>query len=727
MSHSLQHPITVAIAGNPNSGKTTLFNALTGANAKIGNYPGITVDRRTGSMSLPKAGEIELIDVPGTYSLTARSIDEEVAIIDLLGRKGLKRPDAAIIVLDATSLERNLFLLMQVMEFEVPVIGAVNMMDSAKNDHIEIHFDKLEEIFKTPFVGVTARKREGMDALRHTLDDLLVNPKKYQKPRWLWKPCPELEQNLQSFDKLLQEEVGFLGTRNRRRAFSLWLLMSLSEDVDLRIRPKLRQKALQTLRKIRKAGRDLDKEVILTRYEFIDGNAPSFIKRPSIEDRSTTDKIDAVLTHPAWGSIIFILIMGIIFQALFAWSEPFISLIERGFEALSSAIQLMLPQSIIRNFLTEGLIAGVGGIIVFLPQILFLFLFISLLEGSGYLSRAAFLIDRIMRKIGLHGQAFVPMLSGLACAVPAIMATRTIENKRDRMLTLMVIPLMSCSARLPVYTLIIAILFPAEQKLGFISIGTLILLGIYVLSTILALVAASVLGKIIFKGTPRPLLLELPPYRMPDLKSVGMTILEQGKVFLSTAGSVILVMTIILWLLLSFPVNNEMIKTYDMRVEQARGDQALIAEITREKHAERLQNSYAGRLGTFTEPLIEPLGFDWKISIGLIGAFAAREVFVSTMGVVYGIGEDAHAESLSLRAAMQNARRPDGRKLWTPLTGMSLMVFFMISMQCMSTLAVTRRETKSWKWTIFMAAYLTVSAYIASLIVYQGGQILGFG
>jgi len=718
-------PLTVAIAGNPNAGKTTLFNALTGANAKIGNYPGITVERRLGLLELPGAGLVELVDIPGTYSLTARSADEEVAIIELLGRKGFKRPDAAIIVLDATALERNLFLLMQVLEFEVPVIAAINMIDAARKDCIEIDLHRLEEIFQVPFVAVSARKRQGIHELKAALDGLLTGDEQPASEHWLWYPSAVLEKDLRQLEPVLRRELDFLDTPNRRRAFALWLLMSLREEVELQVTPVVQDEARRVLKRIRKAGRDLDREVILKRYEFIDARSAEYIRRPMDPCRTPSDRIDTVLTHPVWGFMIFILIMGIIFQALFSWSDPFIGLLEQGFGGLSRWLETALPAGFLRALLIDGIIAGVGAVVGFLPQILFLFLFISLLEGTGYLARAAFMIDGVMRRIGLHGQAFVPMLSGLACAVPAILATRTIESRRDRLLTLMVVPLMSCSARLPAYTLIIGALFPASQQWGFISYGTLILLGIYFLSTVLALVAAGILGKTVFRGKPQPLLLELPPYRLPDLKSVAMTLWERSRVFLSTAGTIILVMTVILWAMLSYPSDTPAKITDQMALARAAGDTIRLAELEDEAQAARLENSYAGRLGTLIEPAIEPLGFDWKIGVGLIGAFAAREVFVSTMGVVYGIGDSGDEESTGLRQAMTQARRPDGRKVWTPLAGVSLMIFFMIAMQCMSTLAVVRSETKSWKWTFFLIAYLTGTAYVASLLVYQGGRLLG--
>ena len=700
----------VAVAGNPNSGKTTLFNALTGANARIANHPGITVEIRTGHLTLPGSGRVRLIDVPGTYSLTARSPDEEAAINALLGRKGMKRPDAVLVVLDATTPERNFYLLMQVLEFDIPAIAVVNMLDSARDDGIDIDFDALRRTFGIPVVGTIARKRQGVGLMRETLDELLADPDAAPRPGWFWEPEPPLAADLASLEPLIDEEVRFrLDTSGARSAFGLWLLTSLHAGSELEVRPRLREHVLAVQAEQDSAGRDLALETVAARYAVIDRIAATVVRRgPRRSD--ITERIDAVLTHPLWGSAVFIILMSLIFQALFSWSDPMIGLIEHGFNALSGAIRNVMPAGVLRDLVTDGIISGVGGVLSFLPQIIFLFLFISVLEGTGYLSRAAFLVDRLMRRLGLHGHAFVPMLSGFACAIPAIMATRTIDNRRDRMLTIMAVPLITCSARLPVYTLIIALLFPAADKIGFLSTGTVVLLGIYLLSAMLSLLAVGLLGQTVLKGQLRPLLLELPPYRMPGVRSVLQVLWERSRAFLSTAGTVILVATVVLWALLAFP------RDASLEVAGADAPNQKVVE---------LQDSYAGRIGTAIEPALEPLGFNWKIGVGLIGAFAAREVFVGTMGVIYGVGEEEGEGGTGLRAAMRRDTRADGTPLWTPLTGVSLIVFFMIAMQCISTLAVTRRETGSWAWTLFMLVYLSASAYVVSLLVYQGGRLLG--
>ncbi|HPF34319.1 MAG TPA: ferrous iron transport protein B [Candidatus Krumholzibacteria bacterium] len=700
--------LTVAVAGNPNSGKTTLFNALTGATARTGNHPGITVAERHGRLELERNGRVDLVDVPGSYSLNARSPDEEVAINALLGRRGMPRPDAVIVVLDATALERNLYLLLQVMEADLPVIAVVNMLDAARDDGLDINFDLLRSAFGVPVVGVVARRKQGIELLKKELDDLLDRPDRGRRP-WLWTPSPALSRELDALAALVDEEVRFeLASDQARRAFALWLISSLHRRSEIAVRPRLREATLAARDRLRdQDGLDLDHETIVPRWRVIDDLAPRLVRR---EERPShrTERIDGLLTHPLWGSLIFLGVMTVIFQALFAWSEPVMGAIEGMFAGLAGWVSATLPPGLGRDLLVDGIIAGVGGVLVFLPQILFLFLFITLLEGSGYMSRTAFLLDRFMRRLGLHGNAFVPMLSGFACAVPGIMATRTIDDRRDRLVTIMALPLISCSARLPVYTMIIALVFPPALTTGPFRTGTLVLLGIYLASTGLTLASAGLLSRTVLKGRPRPLLIELPPYRMPDPRSILLTLRDRAAAFLSTAGTIILVITVVLWALLSFP--RHVVDTGDPQADAATA----------------LRHSYAGRLGAMIEPAIEPLGFDWKIGIGLIGSFAAREVFVSTMGVAYGVGDDEAALDADLGQAMAQDRRADGTRLWTPLTGLSLMAFFMVAMQCMSTLAVTRRETGSWGWTLFMLFYLTGGAWLLSFLVYQGGRLLGY-
>jgi ferrous iron transport protein B len=496
----------------------------------------------------------------------------------------------------------------------------------------------------------------------------------------------------------------------RDRAIALWALLSLEDDDELVDVPEALRERCRDVHGSAGA-RDLDQEVIAARYAFLDAQAPGLYTRATREREKhpLSQRIDRVLLHPTWGFAVFVVLMLALFQTLFAWADPAIGLIEDGFAALQVALSGQLPEGLLRSVLVEGVIGGAGNVVVFLPQILLLFLFIGVLEDSGYMARVAYLMDRIMRSLGLHGRAFVPMLSGFACAVPAILATRTMERRRDRLLTMMVIPLMTCSARLPVYTLIIAALFPPTSPFG-LPVQGLLMVALYLFSTGTALLAALVLGRTVIRGRRVPLILELPPYRMPAMRSVFRLMFERALVFLKEAGTVILALTIGLWVLLSFP---------------RASDAANPAQNAAKTPATAIEHSYGGRLGKAIEPAIEPLGFDWKIGIGIIGAFAAREVFVSTMGLVYGIGESDDAAA-PLREKIRAETKADGRPAYRALTGLSLLVFFALACQCMSTLAVVRRETRTWRWPLFMFAYMTGLAYAASFIVFQTGRLLGF-
>jgi ferrous iron transport protein B len=466
--------------------------------------------------------------------------------------------------------------------------------------------------------------------------------------------------------------------------------------------------------------------VIEARFRWLDREVAPLARRPI--DRSRTQRVDRVLLNRVGGFVIFLAIMFVVFQSLFAWSEPAIALVESVFGALGGVVLDLLGPGLLADFIVNALIKGVGSVMVFLPQILLLFFFIGLMEDCGYMARVAYLMDRIMRTMGLHGRAFVPMMSGFACAVPAILSTRTMERKRDRLLTMMVVPLMTCSARLPVYTLVIAALYPDVDVWGFVPVGGLLMVGMYLFSTVTALTAAWVLSKTVkpLRAKRLPFVIELPPYRLPRLRDVVRMMWERSASFLKEAGTVILGCTVVLWALLSFPRDlPEGSPDYGAMIAQATDDEARTA-LENEQAGERLRNSYAGRLGHAIEPAIEPLGFDWKIGVGLIGAFAAREVFVSTMGVVYSVGEEVNEEDPTLRAKLRSEQHADGSPVYTPLVGLSLMIFFALACQCMSTLAVTRRETRSWRWPVFMFVYMTALAWVASFVVYQGGRLLGF-
>ena len=700
----------IAILGNPNVGKTALFNRLTGQNARVGNYPGVTVDRRSGTVKLPAAEKgaapvlAELIDIPGTYSLAARSAEEQIALSALLGLDGNPRPALVLIVLDSTQLVRNLYLAAQVMELGLPAVLVLNLIDEAGDDPPDPR--ALTALFGLPCVATSAASGFGLPRLREALREALSAP---PAPRLRFAYPPALEADLAA----LEPQLPAAWAAGSPRGLALWALSSLGGDDELhRVDPGLRAATLVRQQAAEAAGRDLDAEIITTRYAFLDAQAAALSRPPP--PRTASERLDRALLHPVFGFAAFLGVMLVVFQALFSWSDPAIGLIEAGVGLVGEAAAGALPAGLLTDLLVEGVIGGVGNVIVFLPQILLLFFFIGLLEDSGYMARAAYLMDRIMRALGLHGRAFVPMLSGFACAVPAIMATRTMERQRDRLLTMMVVPLMTCSARLPVYTLLIGALFPPDQLFGLLPIQGLLMVGMYLFSVVVALAAAGVLGKTLLKGPRVPLILELPPYRMPTLQSLLRLMWERSRLFLTEAGTVILACTVLMWGLLTFP-----------RTEPPEDlDQRPVAE-QQAFAAQALEASYAGQVGKAIEPVIAPLGFDWKIGVGMIGAFAAREVFVSTMGLVYGVGADVDEESSSLRDRIRADLRQDGRPTYTPLTGLSLMVFFALAAQCMSTLAIVKRETRGWRWPAFLFVYMTGLAWVASLLVYQTGRLLG--
>ncbi len=724
----------VAIAGNPNTGKTTLFNRLTGLSARVGNYPGVTVEREAGRVTLPHRGEIELLDVPGTYSLTARSAEEQIAISSICGLPPQPEADAVLIVVDATQLTRNLYLVLQVIETGVPVLVALNMVDMLPARGVRVHVAALAKELGVPVVSMSARDGEGVEELKQALDALLAAPASGSPgPRWV--PSSEaLRADVAAVAAMLPSEWRTTDPR-RRDAFALWALLSLDARDEIRgIPPGLRAAVIERRERAQAAGRDLELEVVSGRYGWIDHRAPRFVLQEAPRQRSLTDSVDRVLLHPTLGFGIFVVVMAVIFQSLFSGTEPVVGWITSGMGWLKQVVVGAMPPGLLADFVGDAVIEGLGSVLVFLPQIMLLFFFIGVMEDTGYMARVAMLMDRVMKAIGLHGRAFVPMMSGFACAVPAVLATRTMERKRDRFLTMMVIPLMTCSARLPVYALIIAALFPPTKLWGAIPVQGLLMVGMYLLSTVTTLTAAAVLGRTVFKGHRVPLLLEMPPYRKPHWNSVAAMMWKKSRVFLTEAGTVILACTAVMWALLSFPRSEEATRRFEeekARVEQTvpagTEREAQLAALVNARQATALTESFGGKIGRALEPLIAPLGFDWKIGIGLLGAFVAREVFVSTMGVVYGMGKGVDEGSPGLRDRLRAESAPGGAPKYTPLMGFSLMTFFALACQCMSTLAVVRRETRSVKWPAFLFGYTFALAWLAAFVVYQGGRWLGLG
>lgn len=731
----------VAIAGNPNTGKTTLFNALTGKRAKVGNYPGITVDRTEGRGKLQDGSAVRLLDVPGTYSLSARSEEERIALAAIAGLGPLERPDVVVVVLDATHLSRNLYLAMQVIELGLPVVLALTMVDTLAEQNHKIDVEAMSATLGVPCVEVTAAKGAGLEPLMAAIEQQLERGDAPPSP---WVLPGDLA------DRIAPIEAALPGawdpTGPRRQALALWALLSLDDDDEHEsVDGTLRTRVGEVRRAAEADGVLIEQEVIAWRYRFIDSAEPNFNDAREVRVHQRTDGLDKVLLHPLFGFAIFLVCMTVVFQALFAWADPMIGWIETAIGAFGGLVADVMPDGLVQDLLVEGLIGGVGAVVVFLPQILMLFLFIGIMEDTGYMSRVAFIMDRVMRSVGLHGRAFVPMLSSFACAVPAIMATRTMERRRDKLLTMMVVPLMTCSARLPVYTLIIAVMVPVGGG-GRWTQG-LLMAAMYVFSTVFALIVAGVLSKTAIRGPKVPLILEMPPYRRPHWPSILRMLRQRATVFVRDAGSVILVAAIIIWALLEFPrtpqterdfagerqtIEQQLAAQETTPPEQSTLDMPMAAleealdNINQAETAAQLENSYGGRIGRLIEPTIAPLGFDWKMGIGLVGAFAAREVFVGTMGVIYGIGDDADETSPMLRDKLRNERRPDGTKAYTPLVCLSLLVFFALACQCMSTVAMVGRETASWRWPAFLVVYTFALAWFASFVVYQGGQLLGF-
>jgi len=725
----------VAVVGNPNTGKTVLFNRLTKSHLKVANYPGVTVERQSGPLRLPSGRSVEVLDVPGAYSLSARSREEEIAIEAIAGLDGVATPDLVVFVADATQLSRNLYMVLQVLELEVPLVLALNMMDVIEKRRETVGAAALERELGVPVVPISALKGTGLDDLERAIDRALADPAR-ATPGARWTPdSGALRDDIAHVERAVPAAWS-RGNAARARALAVWAMLSVDEADELVVDPALRAAVLERRVGADRAGRSADREVIFGRYGWIDARMPEF-HQAAAPRTGISERVDALLLSPWLGFPVFLATMAVIFLALFSWSEPAIRAIENAFTWGSSLVRGGMPAGIVRDFITEGLIAGVGSVIVFLPQILLLFFFIGILESSGYMSRVACLMDRLMRMLGLNGRAFVPMLSGYACAIPAILATRTMERQRDRTLTMMVVPLMSCSARLPVYTLIIGALFPSTRWLGLAPIQSLMLVAMYLFSTLLALVVAAVMSRTLLPGRSMSLIMELPPYRMPHWPSVWRQMVQRARVFLTGAGTVILACTIALWILLSFPRDGQRdARRQEIAMELATpalaNAQAPAARAHRDALAaedaslagDALRTSWGGKLGHAIEPAIAPLGFDWKIGIGLIGAFAAREVFVATMGVVYGIG-DASETSTTLRERIRHETRASGVPVYTPLVGLSLMVFFALACQCMSTLATVKRESHSWGWALFLFTYMGVLAWVASFCVYQGGRLLG--
>lgn len=707
-------PFLVVLTGNPNCGKTTVFNALTGLRAKVGNYAGVTVERKEGALlHAPAHRAVTILDLPGTYSLSPQSLDEQIARDILFQRLSeVGAPDLVVVVVDASNLQRNLYYATQVIELGYRTLIALNMMDVARENGHEIDVAGVSTALGVPVLPLVASEQHGLEELRAAINKAVEsNPSLVSEPRrFLELPeafGAETEHLIRLLEKHRQENTSRVATE---------AVLCLSDDQVFNAHPddypaEVREFIKSARSRLEAAGIDWRSAAIEARYARILAIQQHVTIETAEDIPSVSDRLDAILTHRVWGLAIFVGLMGLLFVSIFSFAKYPMQGLQAAIGWLADLVNTTLPPGEFNELLSRGVITGVGAVLVFLPQILLLFLFISLLEDTGYMARAAFLMDRLMSRVGLHGKSFIPMLSSFACAIPGIMAARTIESAKDRLATIMVAPLMSCSARLPVYTVLIA------ACIGGTAIRQgMVLTAMYLLGIIGALGMAWIFKRTLLKGEPPMLVLELPPYRRPVWTAVLRHMWDRSRLFVRRAGTVILGINILLWFLTSYP-------------KPTTPTSATEAPNTAESASstETLRQSYAGRLGHLIEPVIAPLGFDWKIGIGLITSFAAREVFVSTMSIVYNIenASTGGGPKVSLESALQSEKRPDGSPMYTALTGITLMVFYVFALQCVSTVAVVRRETNSWKWPLFQFAYMTALAWIMAFITYQGGRMLG--
>lgn len=697
MSHQ---NINVALIGNPNVGKTSVFNALTGLKQQVGNYPGITVEKKMGFCKLSHNVKANILDLPGTYSLNASSIDENVVIELLLNRNDKLFPDVAVVVADVENLKRNLLLFTQIKDLEIPVILVINMADRMERRGISLDIPYLEEKFKTKIALVSTRKGTGIEELK----ELIVNYKSLST-----EPCL----NASSIDPEYFD--GLRRAFPNQLLYKLWLV--ITQDVNfLNLE---RNEIRGTFTKPHSELKRLQQKETIKRYQFINDTLKEGMKVDVGAAKDFRTRLDRILTHKVFGYLIFLSILFVIFQAIFDWSSVPMDFIDETFAGLSSFVDAKLPAGPLTDLISQGIIPGIGGILIFIPQIAFLFLFISVLEESGYMSRVVFLMDKIMRRFGLSGKSIVPLISGTACAIPAIMATRNIENWKERLITILVTPFTTCSARLPVYAIIIALVVPDTRVLGFLSLQGLTLMGLYLAGFLMAVLSAWVLSKTLKMKGKSFFVIELPNYKVPLPKNIAITVVEKTRSFVVGAGKIILAISIVLWFLASYGPgrdfeNAETIVTTEMQFDNPTASQE---EIDNKITAYKLENSYIGLMGKAIEPVIRPLGYDWKIGIAVLSSFAAREVFVGTLATIYSVGNSDNDETIKQKMAEEV--RPDGQKVFNFATGISLLLFYAFAMQCASTLAIVRKETNSWKWPLAQLMFMSSFAYLTALIAYQ--------
>lgn len=691
--------INVALIGNPNVGKTSVFNQLTGLNQQVGNYPGITVEKKIGFCKLSNSIKANILDLPGTYSLNASSIDESVVIELLLNKNDRLYPDVALVVTDVENLKRNLLLYTQIKDLEIPTILVINMADRMEHKGISLDIPYLEEHLKTKIALVSSRKGYGIEELK----SLIVNYKSISS-----EPCLNASViDAPYFDSLRQAFPNQL-------LYKLWLV--ITQDVNfLNLE---RNEIRSSFTKSHSDLKRLQQKETIKRYQFINEVLKVGLKVDSNMAKDYRSKLDRILTHKVWGYAIFFLILFIIFQSIFEWSKIPMDFIDSTFASLSTLANDNLPAGMLTNLISQGIIPGIGGILIFIPQIAFLFLFISILEESGYMSRVVFLMDKIMRRFGLSGKSVVPLISGTACAIPAIMATRNIENWKERLITILVTPFTTCSARLPVYAIVIGLVIPDSYVFGILNLQGLTLMLLYVIGFGMAIFSAYILNTILKVKGKTFFVVEMPNYKLPMFKNVAINVVEKTKAFVFGAGKIIMALSVVLWFLASYGPGKEFKNAEAIVIAQTKMNDLTPTEFENAVASQKLENSYIGIMGKAIEPVISPLGYDWKVGIAIISSFAAREVFVGTLATIYSVGETDN--EVTIKNKMKAEINPvTGEKVFNFASGLSLLLFYAFAMQCMSTLAITKKETNSWKWPAGQLVVMSALAYIVSLITFQ--------
>jgi ferrous iron transport protein B len=691
--------INVALIGNPNVGKTSVFNQLTGLNQQVGNYPGITVEKKIGFCKLPNNIKANILDLPGTYSLNASSIDENVVIELLLNKNDKLYPDVALVVTDVENLKRNLLLFTQIKDLEIPTILVINMADRMESKGISLNIPFLEEQLKTKIALISSRKSMGIEELKN----LIVTYKSISA-----EPCLNASVIDKDYFNNLQK------TFPDQLLYKLWLV--ITQDVNFL---NLERKEIQSsFTKSHSELKRLQQKETIKRYQFINDVLKEGLAVDTSVAKDFRSQLDRVLTHKFWGYIIFFAILFVIFQSIFDWSSVPMDFIDSTFATLSTMAAEHLPAGILTDLISQGIIPGIGGILIFIPQIAFLFLFISILEESGYMSRVVFIMDKIMRRFGLSGKSVVPLISGTACAIPAIMATRNIENWKERLITILVTPFTTCSARLPVYAIIIALVIPNDRIFGFLNLQGLTLMLLYLLGFGMAIFSAYVLNKVMKISGKTFFVVEMPNYKLPLFKNVAINVIEKTKAFISGAGKIILAISIILWFLASYGPGEKFKDAEKIVNSKYQNTSISETELDNKIASFKLENSYIGIMGKTIEPVISPLGYDWKIGIAIISSFAAREVFVGTLATIYSVGGSDN--ETTIKNKMQAEVHPEtGAKIFNFASGISLLLFYAFALQCASTLAITKKETNSWKWPLGQLIFMSSFAYLTALIAYQ--------